>query len=464
MSVETSIIIRTLNEAKHLESLLAGIRDQNYSDWEVILVDSGSTDGTLDIAQRYGVSIHHIPKEEFTFGRALNLGCGRAQGRYLVFASGHVWPVSNGWLRNLVKPFEEPSIAMVYGRQRGTDANRVSELRDLYVNYASSSKILVDEPNGNNGNAAIRRDLWLRQRFDESLPGLEDIDWARKVQQQGYRVYYAADAAVYHVHQETLRQVYRRYLGEAIAYKRMFPGYQFTLSELVKGITYAIVRDLLYAMRHRQLRKMLQEPGTRLAEYLATYKGNRWHRKRSRATAGGLELPKVSKSVVIEGPGRHDLKETVVPEVGAGEVLVRVAYAGVCAADIELAHGKREKPPRTIEPYPTIPGHEFAGVVVKTGPGVTGLKRGQKVVGRGGGGAYSRFLKLPAGYVYTLPDDIPLKSAALIESVATGITSLKTLPIALGHRVCVVGAGPLGNLSAQLLRHRGHSGERGGPG
>ena len=62
MPVKTSIVIRTLNEAKHLEKLLKGIHDQNYRDWEIVLIDSGSTDGTLEIAERYGANIHHIPQ------------------------------------------------------------------------------------------------------------------------------------------------------------------------------------------------------------------------------------------------------------------------------------------------------------------------------------------------------------------------------------------------------------------
>ncbi|MCH8923745.1 MAG: glycosyltransferase, partial [Planctomycetes bacterium] len=81
----------------------------------------------------------------------------------------------------------------------------------------------LDEARGNNGNAAIRRDLWLDQPFDEDLPGMEDIDWARKAVSNNYRVYYAADAGVYHVHEETLKQVYRRNHREALAVKQMFP-------------------------------------------------------------------------------------------------------------------------------------------------------------------------------------------------------------------------------------------------
>ena len=129
MAVQTSIVIRTLNESKHLENLMRGIHDQNYRDWEIILVDSGSTDRTMAIARGYGAKIYHIPQDEFTFGRSLNLGCQQAEGDYLVFASGHVWPITNNWLGNLVQPFEEPLVAMVYGRQRGTDASRLSEWR-----------------------------------------------------------------------------------------------------------------------------------------------------------------------------------------------------------------------------------------------------------------------------------------------------------------------------------------------
>lgn len=82
-----SFVIRTLNEAEHLEDLLQSIRAQEAKDLssEIILVDSGSTDGTLSIAERHGCVIHHIEREEFSFGRSLNLGCAAASGVVLVF-------------------------------------------------------------------------------------------------------------------------------------------------------------------------------------------------------------------------------------------------------------------------------------------------------------------------------------------------------------------------------------------
>jgi threonine dehydrogenase-like Zn-dependent dehydrogenase/glycosyltransferase involved in cell wall biosynthesis len=475
MLVETSLVIRTLNESRHLEKLFTGIQRQNYKDWEIILVDSGSTDGTLEIAARHGARIYHIAQEEFTYGRSLNLGCEKAQGQYLVFASGHVWPVTNNWLGNLVKPFEQPSIAMVYGRQRGTDANRISELRDLNSHFGRTSNIQIDEPKGNNANSAIRRDLWLQEPFDESLPGLEDVDWARRVERKGYRVYYAADAAVYHVHEETLRQVYRRYLRETIASKRMFPHNQFTLSDVLKGLPYFVARDILYAFRNGKQRKVFQIPGTRLAQFLGIHQGFRYQGRLSRESVRGLEVPDTFLRVVVDGPQRHGLRSEPLPQLKPDEVLVQVAYAGVCAADV--AAGEGAKGPNGIKAtcYPMVPGHEFSGIVVKTGAGVRRLRIGQKVAGdyrvaggegprRGinaeaGGrlraGAYADYLVTPRDCLHRLPPDMPLKLGAMIQPVAGCLASLRELGIKGGDRVCVVGAGSLGNLCVQILRARG---------
>ena len=156
---ETSIVIRTRNEERHLGRLLEAIREQTYTAWEILLVDSGSTDATLEVAHRYipESHIHHIAPHEFTYGRSLNLGCRQARGRYLVFVSAHTYPVNNTWLSNLVRPFDDPMVAMVYGRQRGVAFSRLSEERDLERMFGVTSKVLIDEPFGHNANSAVRR-------------------------------------------------------------------------------------------------------------------------------------------------------------------------------------------------------------------------------------------------------------------------------------------------------------------
>jgi len=453
MTVQTSIVIRTLNEAKHLENLMQGIHAQNYRDWEIVLVDSGSTDRTMDIAREYGAKIHHIPQNEFTFGRSLNLGCEKAEGEYLVFASGHVWPITNNWLGNLVQPFEEPVVAMVYGRQRGTDANRLCEIRDLQSQFGAVSHILIDEPRGNNGNAAIRKDLWLNQPFDESLPGLEDVDWARKSEKDGYRVYYAADAAVYHVHEETLRQVYRRYQREAIASKRMFPHNTFKLFDVAKGLPIFMLRDLLFGLSQKKIRKLRQVPSSRIAQFLGIYRGNRYQKQLGRDWIRELKIPNTFQQVIVDGPNSHSLQQAEIPQLEPDQVLVQMAYTNIDAGMKGRSNGYGENP---ASKYPYIPGSEFSGIVIKRGSKNCGLKEGQKVVGGGSnGGTFSEYLVATPDHLQKLPGDVPLVHGALVASLSSCAATLRTLETTPGHSVCIVGSGPLPNLCAQISRAQG---------
>lgn len=464
MAVETSIVIRTLNEAKHLESLLKGIHAQNYKDWEIILVDSGSTDGSPEIARRYGARIFHIPSEEFTYGRSLNLGCQQALGQYLVFASGHVWPMTNNWLGNLVRPFQESSVAMVYGRQRGTDDNRLSEVHDLTRLFGPTSYIMVDEPKGNNGNAAIRHNLWLEQPFDENLPGLEDIDWARKAEANDYRVYYAADAAVYHVHEETLRQVYRRYSRESIAAKQMFPSFSFSWSDLFRGLPLFILKDIIYAYRHRKKRKLFQVPTSRIAQFLGIYCGVRYQKRLSREIVQGMATPTTFVRVEMDSSGTSGIHQAKMPVIGPTQVVIKIAYAGVNPSD--LTPNKR-LPPNFDDPirYPVVPGDNFAGIVVQTGEKVPSLRKGQKVCGFFGEsqnpaenndlGTYTEYLLTHADRTYRLPSDMPLKYGPLVQLVALCIEGLRELNVKNQTKACVLGAGPIGNLCTQILQYWG---------
>ena len=119
-----SIIIRAYNEEKHIGRLLDGISRQTLQDIETILVDSGSTDRTVAIAAGFPVKILHIPPEEFSFGRSLNLAIAEAQHEVIVLASAHVYPVYPDWLERLLEPFAEAKIGLSYGKQRGnTESN-----------------------------------------------------------------------------------------------------------------------------------------------------------------------------------------------------------------------------------------------------------------------------------------------------------------------------------------------------
>ena len=112
---EISIVIRTLNEAVHLPSLLSSIKSQKCKfSHEVVLIDSGSTDNTLEIAKKFDCRITHIKKKDFSFGRSLNRGIDFSNGKYLVFISGHCVPQNEKWLENLVIPIADQKAQLTY--------------------------------------------------------------------------------------------------------------------------------------------------------------------------------------------------------------------------------------------------------------------------------------------------------------------------------------------------------------
>ena len=155
--MKCSIVIRAYNESIHLPRLLEGITHQTVKDVEVILVDSGSTDSTVSIAEAFGAKMMHIRPEEFTFGRSLNRGIEKATGDFVVIASAHVYPVYPDWLESLLRPFEDAKVALTYGKQRGPDSAKFSEQQVFHQWYPDVSQPRQPTAFCNNANAAIRK-------------------------------------------------------------------------------------------------------------------------------------------------------------------------------------------------------------------------------------------------------------------------------------------------------------------
>lgn len=252
-----SIVIRAYNEEKHIGRLLEGIRHQTLKDVEIILVDSGSTDSTITIAESFGARVIHIRSEEFTFGRSLNFGIQASSRELLVIASAHVYPVYPDWLESLLRPFENEKVALVYGKQRGPEYAKFSEQQIFHQWYPDMSKPKQETAFCNNANAAIRKSLWEKHLYDETLTGLEDLAWAKWAKEQGYGIEYVAEAEVVHVHNETPRGVFNRYRREAMAFKRIHPESHFNLYDFVRLTAMNILSDLWHAARELVLWKNL---------------------------------------------------------------------------------------------------------------------------------------------------------------------------------------------------------------
>ncbi|MDP8200606.1 MAG: glycosyltransferase [Candidatus Tenebribacter burtonii] len=245
--IKTSIIIRTYNEVKYLGECLEQIYKQTIKDFEIIIVDSESTDSTLEIASKYPVKIIEIKKEDFSHGRSLNIGCRAAKGEYLVLISAHAIPVEKTWLEELIKPFDE-NVAAVFGQQKPMkDAYPLVKrfVENSWENIGKSRILL------SNSNSAIKKEIWEKLPFDEDLIAAEDVLWAKEVKTLGFEIVYNAKAAVYHSHNDTIAQVYKRY------YQDMY-GFIITKNQPIYIIIYLkdaffnLIIDIKYLLQHKE--------------------------------------------------------------------------------------------------------------------------------------------------------------------------------------------------------------------
>jgi glycosyltransferase involved in cell wall biosynthesis len=294
-----SIVIRTLNEEKHLGELLSAIGRQMTDDLdhEVILVDSGSEDRTLEIAVDHGCKILHITREEFSFGRALNMGCEGASGDFLVIISGHCIPTDEYWLQKLCKPLMEDEATYSYGRQIGASSSRYSERRIFAKYYPEESKIPQEGFFCNNANSAIKRASWGKQKFDEDLTGLEDMELAQRLVTNGDKIAYVAEASVYHLHEETWGQVKRRFEREAIALQKIMPQVHIHIQDLIRYIASSIWLDWKGALSDKVfLTKAIEIVQYRFLQYWGSFVGNHDHRKLSHAQKEAYFYPNDSRS------------------------------------------------------------------------------------------------------------------------------------------------------------------------
>ena len=193
-----SIIIRTKNEERWISSCLDAVFNQEYKDFEVILVDNQSTDQTIEKAKKY--PIHLVSIKDFLPGKAINMGISKSSGKIIVVLSGHCIPVTNKWLENLIHDLEDPKVAGVYGRQEPMSFSSDNDKRDLVTVFGLDKKIQKKDPFFHNANSIIKKDIWNKINFDDQITNIEDRDWAKKVIKLGLHIKYDSKASVFHFH------------------------------------------------------------------------------------------------------------------------------------------------------------------------------------------------------------------------------------------------------------------------
>lgn len=182
-----SVVIRNLNEARDLGTLLAVLARQTPVAPEVIVVDNESSDESVAVAARYGAKVLHLPRAEFTYGRALNLGIAAASGDVCVLLSAHALPLGPDFIRTCVTAFDDASVAAV----RCVHVGKRSEFTDWFDPQLLDRTATVDDAVSLGplaSGCAIRRAVWSEIRFDEEAPAAEEKLWTLDVLSRGHRV------------------------------------------------------------------------------------------------------------------------------------------------------------------------------------------------------------------------------------------------------------------------------------
>jgi rhamnosyltransferase len=225
-----SIVIRCKNEEQTISETLKKISSQKIDiPYELVIVDSGSTDKTIDIASSFKTRIFSIPSETFSFGYALNYGVERSSGTIIVNLSAHCVPVDDVWLHELVAPIAEGLADATFGRQVPIPGLNPYEEVSLKKHFPESGTIEGRQP-FSNANCAYRKEMWSESKFDEELSSWEDYLWYYLLKDK-HSFRYSPKGAVYHTHPFSVRNITRRAYIDGRAFKMIKMKYDIDFLE-----------------------------------------------------------------------------------------------------------------------------------------------------------------------------------------------------------------------------------------
>lgn len=255
--IKISVVIPAKNGAGTIESCLQGIIKQTlFSTCEIIIIDSGSTDGTLEIIKKYPVRLYQIPPEDFNHGATRNYGVSLAKGEFVVMTVQDAIPNDNQWLEKMVRHFEDTTVAGVCGGQmvpHRKDYNphqwfrpqntpkewKVQFTKEEYERIDKASIAGLDDV-----NAMYRIDL-LRQYTFKKVDYGEDMLWQHEILSRGYAIVFDMNARVQHYHHQTFDYCYKNTIVN-LYHQQKFYGKVKPIKYTVSDYLIVIYRNFRY--------------------------------------------------------------------------------------------------------------------------------------------------------------------------------------------------------------------------
>ena len=276
---QASVIMRCKNSDWVIEQALTALFSQEETDFELIVVDSGSQDRTLEIVRRFPCRLIEIEPTAYVPGAVLNMAAEQARGDVLVFQNSDTVPLTSSALGNLLAPLR--ALDGAAGRVVGSFARQVPRpeaVSWVRRDYATAFPATGEAPPWLTLSlpfAALRKSAWREHPFYTDAWASEDTEWGHWAKTAGYRLQYVPEAMVMHSHNYTLNQIYgRRFVeGEADAFiYRDRPQLSMALARAARGIA----KDCCWAMRQGDLPGCLAAPARRLVYQWAHWRGHRW--------------------------------------------------------------------------------------------------------------------------------------------------------------------------------------------
>jgi glycosyltransferase involved in cell wall biosynthesis len=293
---KASVVIPTWNGGQLLLDVLERVKQQVHVDaFEIIVIDSGSNDGTLEVMQAdERILLHRIKQSDFGHGKTRNLGVELSRGEYVAFLTQDAMPASTTWLADYVLLLDHfPHAGGAFGRHLAWPSASPFTKRDINAHFeqffhhpiavskdTNRERWDADDPSWrqllhyySDNNSCLRRSVWAKIPYRDVAYG-EDQLFAHDIVSAGYQKVFAPGAVVYHSHDYDEAQTFERSRIEAAFFKQFF-GYilmddEGTLKKVLEGINGS---DMQWARAHgvgeAELERQLRLNEARLRGYLA---------------------------------------------------------------------------------------------------------------------------------------------------------------------------------------------------